>query len=299
MDSHVKGYIFAILSSLLMTSAFVISYMVLQKVSVATMTFYFFGFGLVGALVAVMITGKLGKAKHLLAKHWKALFILGMVGGTTAIFFFFALKLVGSSTLGFMMRFSTVFTVAMGVIYLKEAFNKGEMLGAVVMIIGALVMTFKGGEHIIAGLFIALGISLAVSLEQFFMKNYVKRIEPIVLNALRLLFTFLVVSVYTMARMDLAVPPLDVLFLIFLGSVLAVVIGFVFYFKALEIAELSKVATIRAIDPFVILIYSLIFLGSVPTGLQLAGGVLVGAGALFLVVSRHKPQLIERLLPNF
>jgi len=43
----------------------------------------------------------------------------------------------------------------------------------------------------------------------------------------------------------------------------------------------------------------MIFLGSVPTGLQLVGSVIIGIGAFFLVVARHKPEIIERILPNF
>jgi len=294
-----KGYAFAILSSLLVSSAFVINYIALQSVNIATLMFYFFGFGLIGAIISLVITRKVHKTVGLFKKYWKPVAVLGLVGGTTSIIWLFALKLAGPTSLGFLMRFSTVFTVALGVIYLKERFNRGEIFGAAMMIFGALVMTFKGGDHVIVSVLLALFLSLVVSLEQLFLKRYVKRIEPFAFNALRLLFTFLVVSVYAMARMNLALPPFDVMLLIFLGAILGAVAGFVLFFKALEISELSKVTIIRALDPFVIFIYSLIFLGSVPTGLQLAGGVIIGLGAFFLVLARHRPQIIERLLPNF
>ena len=109
----------------------------------------------------------------------------------------------------------------------------------------------------------------------------------------------MVVSVYVIVRSDLVIPPVDVMFIVFLGAILSAVVGFVFYFKALEISELSKVATIQSFNPFVVFVYSLIFLGSTLTGLQLVGGMVIGLGAFFLVLARHRPKIVERLFPNF
>ncbi|MEM5797462.1 MAG: DMT family transporter [Candidatus Aenigmatarchaeota archaeon] len=296
MDGQMKGYIFAVLSSLLVSSSFIINYVALQSVNITTLMFYFFGFGVIGAFILLVITKKLERTRFLLRNHWKPIAVLGFVGGILSIFWLLALKLVGSSTLGFLMRFSTIFTVALGVVYLKEKFNKGEILGAVIMILGAFLITFKGGEHIITGVFLALFISFVVSLEQLFMKNYVKHIEPVVFNALRLVFTFLVVSIYVISRMNLVIPPPSIMLLVFIGANLSAVAGFVFFFKALEVAELSKVAIIRALDPFVIFIYSMVFLDNFPTGLQLVGGMFIGVGALFLVIARHRPKIIEKIL---
>ncbi len=294
-----KGYVFAILSSILMPSAFIINYVALQTVNIATLTFYFFGFGLLGALVSLVITNKLFKAMELFRKHWKPIAILGLVNSTTAIVWLFALKLIGPSSLGFLMRFATIFAVALGVVYLKERFNKGEIFGGVMMIIGAFLMTFMAGEHLVTGALLALFLSLIISLEQLFIKNYVKHIEPLVFNALRLAFTFFIVTIYVIAWSNLMIPSVDLMFLIFLGATLSAVIGFIFYFKALEAAELSKVATIQSLTPFIVLFYSLLFLGSVPTGIQLIGGMVIGLGAFFLVLARHKPQIIEKLLTYF
>ncbi len=294
-----KGYLFAILSSLLMPSAFIINYIALQSTNISTLNFFFFGFGLVGAMISVIITKKFGRLVELFKKYWKPIVVLGLVNGATAVVWLFTLNLIGPSSLGFLMRFATVFIVVLGVVYLKEKFNRGEIFGSVIMIIGVFVMTFKGGDHLIAGVFLALFISLVVSLEQLFLKKYVKEIEPIVFNALRLGFTFLVVLIYVAGRMNLVLPSVDIMFLIFLGAILSAVIGFVLYLKALEVAELSKVTVIQSLNPFIVLIYSLIFLGSIPTGLQLVGGVITGLGAFFLVLARYRPKIIERILPSF
>lgn len=294
-----KGYLFAILASLLMPAGFITNYIALQSINIASLTFYFFGFGLLGAVIALVITGKLDKSLLLFKRYWKPVAVLGLVNGITAVVWLFALKLTGPSSLGFLMRFATVFTVVIGVVYLKERFNRGEIFGAVMMIIGAFIMAFRGGEHLLVGAFLALFLSLVISLEQLFLKKYVKRLEPLVFNALRLLFTFLVVSVYVIVKSDLVIPPVDVMFIVFLGAILSAVVGFVFYFKALEISELSKVAAIQSFNPFVVFVYSLIFLGSVLTGLQLVGGVVIGLGAFFLVLARHRPKIVERLLSNF
>ncbi len=299
MNDEVKGYIFTVLSSLLMSGSVVMNFVALQSVNVATFTFLFFGFGLFGAILMLIITRKLTKTKILFKKHWKVVAVIGLMGGIISIFWFFALKLVGSSTMGFLMRFSTVFTVVLAVLILKERLNRNEIIAGGVVILGACLMMLQGSEGILTGVAIAVVLSVIISLEQLFMKNYVKHIEPLVFNALRLVFTFLVISIYVISRANLELPSANVMWLIFIGAMLSAVVGFVLYFKALEISELSRVTMIRSIDPFVIFIYSLIFLGDVPSGIQLAGGILIGIGTFLLVVARHKPRLIVKLWPNF
>lgn len=299
MDGQMKGYIFAVLSSLLMGGAVVINYISLQSINVATFTFFFFGFGLFGAIVSLIVTRKLYITKRLLRIYWKPVVVIGLIGGISAIMWFFALKLVGSATMGFLMRFSTVFTVLIGVTYLKERLNKGEIYGAVMMVVGALVMTFNGSEHIIVGVILALILSAINSLEQLILKKYVKHIEPIAFNALRIVFTFIVIAAYATSTMKVSLPSSKVLLQIFITAIISTVIGFIFYFKALEKADLSKVVLIRAMDPFVIFVFSLLFLGSIPTGYQLVGGIFIGVGAFFLVLARYRPKIIVRLIPGF
>lgn len=293
MKTSTKGYIFAIISSLISTPTFITNFLVLQKTSVSTLTFYFFGFAVIGSFAILAVTGKLGQARRAFKKYAIPVIVIGSIGGVISIFWFNALKLVGSAPMGFFMRFASVFSIAMGVVYLKEKFSKGEMLAASIMILGALILTFKASHNLVQGGMLAITLAFVIALEQFFLKKYVEKVDPYIFNALRLVFNFLIVAAYGMAIGEVHMPSSEWMYTIIIGSAIGAVVGFSLFLKSLELAELSKVTMIRSMDPFMIMIYSALFLHTLPVGMQLLGGITIGIGAFVLILSKQNPRLLE------
>ena len=74
----------------------------------------------------------------------------------------------------------------------------------------------------------------------------------------------------------------NLLFLVFSG--IATGLSWIFYFKALETGNVSKVAPIDKLSVVLVMIFSVIFLGETMDFKTILGGVLIAAGAIILVL---------------
>ena len=288
MDRHTKAYFYAILSTLLLPVGYIANTIVLRTANPLTAAMYMFTLTPIIAVLVTYVTGrkkKLVKAK----KHWKGLALLGLLTSISATTWFIGLSLVGPSTLGFLIRFVIVFTVILGVIFLKETFNKLEALGITAMIAGALIISYKG-TGFAAGAVLAIISALAFSIFSLKVKGYVKRMDPMVINTGRLFFASPFVILFGLASGAFAPMPIESVLLISIAA-LSVVAGFTLMFKAYENADLSKVAAIGSIEPLIILVYSFAVFATLPSGLELAGGAIILAGTFLLIRFRKKPKV--------
>ncbi len=287
MDNHAKGYFYASISAILIALSFIINSVVIRETSPVTAAFYMFAFAALASLVVIAISKKRIKK---LKKYWRQMALIGFLNSVSAIMWFFSLGLLGPSALGFLTRFETVFAVIFGVIFLQEKFNKYEALGIAVIIIGALVLSYRGGILAI-GAIAAIITSLSFVAFQFKSKIYVKYIDPMSLNSFRLLLTFPFIFVYSLFVG--AIVPISVVnasLLLFVA--IAIAIGaFLAMYKAYEVADLARVAAIRATEPLLIVLYSLIIFGAFPTEAQFLGGAIILIGTFLLVFSRKMPKL--------
>lgn len=294
MDGRLKGYVYTIIASLLTGIGFVLSTIVVRNVSIESAAFFMFATGLVASTLILIATRKLGQTGRMIKKYWKPVLAIGILNAVSLFLWLNSLKLIGPSLTAFLARFGTVFTIIMGVAFLKERFNRLEAVGAAIMIIGAFVLSYNGGDFVVMGVILVLILSLTFSTWQFLTKIYLKKMDPLVLNHIRIMFTFAIIAPYILFSGSLRIPPLDIMGLIVFGSIVGGVIGFLLGYRALQITDLSKVSTIQALDPFIIMVYSFIILGSIPTGYQLLGGLVIVAGTLLLVMSRYRPKFVER-----
>jgi bacterial/archaeal transporter family protein len=82
----------------------------------------------------------------------------------------------------------------------------------------------------------------------------------------------------------LVIPPRTWIFLVLSG--LATGASWVCYFRALQIADASKVAPIDKLSVVLVAIFAFMFLGERPTPREWTGIALVGAGVLLLAIRR-------------
>jgi transporter family protein len=117
----------------------------------------------------------------------------------------------------------------------------------------------------------------------------VKNVNPVALAGGNSMLMFLFISTYAVlaGKLETAFPAETVVYAV-LGSVTGVVLSFIFFFKALQVFEVSKAATIRTIEPFLTAIFSFIILALTPTVNQLAGGALIVLGIVVLSLTKGK-----------
>lgn len=132
----------------------------------------------------------------------------------------------------------------------------------------------------------ALLSALFASLTAIFSKAGVKNINPDLATALRVSFIlFLVwgIAIFGGAAKDLRAMPLRSLLFLFLSAV-ASGLSWLFYFRALQSGDVSKVAPIDKLSVPLTILFAILFLGESASWQVIAGGTLIFAGTLIMLL---------------
>ena len=89
---------------------------------------------------AVLYQGQLGEIKNLSAKSWTFLIIAGIITACSSFLSFSALKLGNASQVAPLQQMSFVFAIIFAVFFLREKISLQMILGAVLMIGGAILI---------------------------------------------------------------------------------------------------------------------------------------------------------------
>ena len=76
-------------------------------------------------------------------RDWLLIICSGIVGALSWLFYFFALKTVVASHVSAIDRLSVVFVVILSVLFLGEVFTWKSLCGALFIVVGALLITWK------------------------------------------------------------------------------------------------------------------------------------------------------------
>ncbi|MBI3036548.1 DMT family transporter [Candidatus Woesearchaeota archaeon] len=286
------GLVYAVLSSLFLSTGFILAKHFLQYTNPETLNTLWFGIAFVVS-ITLLLARNASKTLRTFREHWKDGVVIGGANAVAAAFWFQAINIAGPTLTAFLVRFSTIFIIFLGIFFLKEKLHTQDIAGMVIALAGAFTISFANGEYLTTGVAVALAASFAIAVHQVLSKVYVKSINPLALVSLRTLYTALFLLIYAVAFSKLQPFPVSQLPLLTLAVAVNAVLGFVFFYKALELLDVSKVAIIRTLDPFVVVIYALIAFHTLPSLQQFLGGTLVVAGVLVTMYG-HAIQTLLR-----
>lgn len=103
------------------------------------------------AMFLVVVAVMLGKFQgftlaNFNGKEWGLLVLAGIAGALSWLFYFFALKEGAASAVVAIDRLSIVFVVVLAALFLFEPLTWRTLLGAILMVCGALLISLKEGE---------------------------------------------------------------------------------------------------------------------------------------------------------
>ena len=290
MENMIKAYLFAIIASFCISITFVITKVILQELNILSTSVYSFVFSFLFSIIFLKFIRK-RKIIEPFKQHWKHMSIYGILGGVGGIIWFYSIDILGPNLLSFLLRFGLIFTIILSVVFLKERFNRFEALGMVIAIIGALIMTYTTENMIIIITLFVILMCAMFSVSQLIVKTHIKKIDPFVINHIRITFSFVIFLTLGIATSSLQVPSLNAIILAAITGIITGLIGFGLFFKALEIAELSKLSLVKVLDPFLVILFSFLILGDILTQQQFFGGLFVIFGIVILIIARHRPQI--------
>ncbi len=287
-----KGYVYALLSGLLLSGSTLINKYLLNFVNSRMLSFLFFISVFIGSSALLLYQSRRGFFGNLV-RHWKDGIIVGGFNALAATFFFLALSMLDAATTSFLVRFSTIFIILIGVFFLKERLAFYDYPGMLLAIAGAFLINYSNGAYTRLGLVVALLAAFGIALHQITAKIFVKRMNPLVLVNLRTLFSSFFLLLVAAASSSIQQVPFKLLPLMLVTGAVVAMLGFFFFYRSLELMDVSKAAVIRTVDPFIILVYSFFIFRSIPTFQEIIGGSLIVAGVAIMILKHRLREIVD------
>lgn len=283
----------ALLASLALSNVYIFSKAALNEVHLVQFGVYWFGLGIIWNLIYIFILGKHASIKQLSKKSLQALLLLAVLEMFGTLFFFISIKTISNPAIvSFLANINPLYVTTLGIIFLKERFNKIEFTGMAILLLGALVISIKGSETLV-GLFIpgveyVLISGFLFSIAQIVAKKQILHIDTSILALSRILLLF-VFSLSSLIILDIdIVIPESALKNIAIGSVLGPFLTSTLGYMALKYIEVSKASMVRSVRSLFVLVGAYIYFGTFPEVGQIIGGLLTIIGIVLLSFGKLK-----------
>ncbi|MCW4005703.1 MAG: DMT family transporter [Candidatus Bathyarchaeota archaeon] len=288
MDGKRAGVLFSVCASLMFGLSPVLVTLTLNYTNIETQNVLFNLFASI-FFAAFIWAFKKKRALKVILKNWREITLVSAIVAAGSLLFTYGILVSGPTNATFVIQFTLIFTILLGVVFLKERLSKFEVLGMLISLSGLFVLSYGNVEFEILSTAVLLAASALFAAANFLSKVYVKNIDPLSLTGGRAIFVFVILLVYALAlgKLDFALP-VEALGYSALGAVTGVALSFVFFFKALEIFEVSKTMIIRSMEPFLTALFSFAILALAPTANQLAGGAIIVAGVILLSLTKQQ-----------
>lgn len=212
---------------------------------------------------------------------------VGLTNGVAAALIFGGLSYLDPSVAAFLARSGTLCSIILGYVVLGERFSRRCGVGMVLILAGVGVITYSSGGAQLLGIVLVLVGYVFSSVNYLLGKQVTNSTNPVVLIWTRSVGSLAVAIVIAAlsGRFDwhFSLPHLSVLVG---GAMVGPVLGQMMSFYSMRYIGLSELEIVRATQPLIVLVYSLAFLGMLPTLREALGGLVMIVGVVLLVRSR-------------
>jgi drug/metabolite transporter (DMT)-like permease len=283
--SDQKGLLIA---ALLMIDSlhFVFARLMLPHIEPAVSAMYVMMIGMAVVGVYGFIRGQI-KIDLLFKNIWFFLSVGLLVAVSTNINYE-AVAFIDAGTAAILGKTSILFGLGYGLFCLKEDLNRPQIIGAVVAIVGVLVITFQPGDYLRTGSLMILGSACMYALHAAIVKRFGQNMEFINFFFFRLFCTSAILFVMAVTRKSLVVTSATAWGLLILVGTLDVAISRGLYYLALRRLKLSIHAIILTLSPVAAILWALFLFDTLPNIQQAIGGVGVIIGVMVVLLNSGK-----------
>ncbi|HFX17822.1 MAG TPA: DMT family transporter [Flavobacteriales bacterium] len=293
LPDKTKGYILTFIGVLAMSNVYIFSKAALQELKLPQFGFYWFLTGLILSLILAFQQKSFKKVKEFTKRDFALLVLFGLIEIASTTFFFKAINTIPNpGVVAFMGNITPVFVLILGFIILKERFNKMEILGIIITLAAAFLLSYNPkwihwNEMFVHGSLYVLLFALFGATSAILMKLNVVRFSPILLTINRttylLLFSLLMMKLRHLPFEISTTALKNVLIGAFLGPFLTATVGL----YAIKYIEVSRKAILSSTKGLFVLLGSYLYFKKVPSHLQIIGGILSIIG-VFLIITGKK-----------
>ncbi len=286
LDSNpLRGFLYALVSIILLSTGFVSGKYALREFSPETMSLVWTTAGASYSILFLLASGY-GRQLRIPRRVIGPLVLLGLATGSAMMLTWAGLRLLDPTFAAFLWRFHPVVAIILGFLLLDERLSAWELAPIGVMLFGAVISTY--GQWTIVGRGVAL-ISAAVLLaavQGLIAKVVVPDVQPRVLVFYRNVLAAIGIAAWIMAtgRLDLSGVHLETWIVALVGALLGPWAGIALFFGSLRYWELARSSVVQLMQPLFVLPLAAVLLHQVPNPLELIGGGFILAGGFWLAL---------------
>lgn len=264
---------------------FIFARLLLPHVEPRWSAFFVLAVGTLEVGVYALATGKI--AWRSFRPHAWFYGAVGFLVAASTVLSYESMAFLDAGTASLLGKTTTLFSVLLGLIWLRERLSRRQMAGVAVALGGVFLFAFQPGDFFRVGALLVLASSFFYALHAALVKRWGEGI-----GFLEFFFFRLVASSAFLLLMALGVEglrggafawpgPTGWLLLALTGTV-DVVLSRTLYYLTLRALPMSVHAVILTLSPVVAILVALLLFATFPTPLQLLGGALILAGVLLV-----------------
>ncbi len=223
-----------------------------------------------------------------LRQHFWFFTTIGLMIGVSTALGYWAVHIIDAGTASLLNKAGIVFSVGLGLIWLKERFTAMQLIGALIAILGAFIIAYQSEARLQWGMLVILVGTFFYAAHFAVVKRYGSEMDFVSFLFYRMLLTAIILFIVTGVRGALAWPSGMAWLVVFLTATLDVTISRAFYYFALRRLDMSLLSVITTLGPVLTILWALLFFGTFPTGRQLVGGAAVLVGVLIVTGFQEK-----------
>lgn len=213
---------------------------------------------------------------------------IGLLIGVSTYMGYWAVHIIDAGTASLLNKAGVVFSVALGLIWLKERFTTMQLVGSMIAILGAFVIAYQSEARLQWGMLIILLGTLFYAAHFAVVKRYGSEMDFVNFLFYRMLLTSLILLLILGVRGTLGWPSPMGWLIVILTATFDVTISRAFYYFALRRLDMSLLSVITTLGPVLTIVWALLFFNTLPTERQLIGGAAVLIGVLIVTAFQEK-----------
>lgn len=216
-----------------------------------------------------------------LLRHWRFFVAIGFCIGVSTAISYSAVAIIDPGTASILGKTSIVYGVVIGILWLGDRFSRAQVVGALVALVGLVIVTFQPGDYLRVGSLLILFSTLLYSIHAALTKRYGGGMDLLNFFFYRLLLSSFVLFAIAAFQGELALPATPTAWgLLILTGTVDVVISRTLYYTALRRLDMSVFSIVLTAAPVAAILWSFLLFGLFPNPRQLVGGVVVLVGVL-------------------
>ena len=266
---------------------FIFARMLLPHLPATTSSFYVL---MVGTVETAVFLGLRRQIKWQIFRDnlWFFLAVGFLVAVATAVSFA-AIAYIDPGSASLVAQTYTIFTLGLGLFWLRERLRPLQLVGAALAIIGVFVISFQQGEIgslLRLGSLLVLVSNLAYALHTAVVKRYGDGIEFGNFFLFRIGSTALFLLFFSLGRGEMSWPAAPVWLILLLVGTVNITISRVLYYLALRRLKMSIHTILLTLSPALTILWSLALFGERPSPQGFIGGTIIVAGVLLVTLNQ-------------